>query len=408
MRQRYYFVALILAATTGPGPAAAEPQSSNQEDARADAIADERAELRYAGRRFDDWRDQLLHDLDPKTCMQAMAPMAAFGKRGYEEEAVAALARMIHDDRFDVAMEATQTLGQVGGKAVAELVDGLADERPQLRIRAAQSLGGLGQSARAATAALVNLLNDPQEAVCASATRALVMVAADDATLRPLFERLAASEDVLVRRALADGLQANPPHDGPLLRLLIRAVEDEDAGVRSTAGLALVECGPPDRPVVDALTRLLRDSDTRTWQNMLTASGNPGNTATKVAVLADIVTSPDKFADAKQQGYLMRAIRLLGRAREAAEIAVPALTALAEGKVAGLDNPLSVSAAIDALGQIGPAAKRAVPVLERWIFEEQQTVLENGDTLEKHARLALRKIVPASAETRDPEPHDGE
>ncbi|HWB10250.1 MAG TPA: HEAT repeat domain-containing protein [Pirellulales bacterium] len=396
---------VILAAMTAQRPfAAAEPPSASQESAApTEATRDEREKLRYAGRRFDDWRDQLLHDLDSKTCLQAMAAILAFGRRGYEEESIAALTKMVHDDRFDVAMEATQTLGQIGGNAVAALIDGLADQRPQVRMRAAQSVGRLGPNARTAVAPLANLLNDPQEAVRASVARALVMVAADDGALHPVFERLSAGDDVLVRRALVEGLQANPPHDGPLLRLLIRAVDDEDGSVRSTAALAIAECAPPNQPVIDALKRHLRESDTRTWQSMLNTLGTPGNSATKVAVLADVVTSSDELAHVKQQGHLMRAISLLGGAREQAEVAVPALTAVVEGKVANLDDPASVSMAIDALGRIGPAAKRAIPALERWIFDEDQSVLGNGDTLEKHARLALRKIVPANDETRDAE-----
>jgi HEAT repeat protein len=388
-------VAVILAAMT------AEPPQSRDQRAQAGDVTQDREKLRYAGRGFDDWRDQLLNDLDPKTCMQAMAPMAAFGRRGYEEEAIAALARMLRDERLDVAMEASQTLGQISPKAVTALVDGLADGRPQVRMRAAQTLGRLGSAARPATDALVKLLDDQQDMVRAAVTQSLLMVAADDDSLYPTYQRLAGSDDVLVRRALADGLKANPPRGGLLLRLLIQAVDDEDMTVRSTAGPTLAQCGPPDRPVINALKRVLGDRDPRNWQTTLAALGNPGNTATKAVVLADVLTSPDDFGHLR--GQMTRVINLLGGARDEAEIAVPPLIALVEGKVAGLDDPVSVAAAIDALGRIGPAAKRAVPALEHWIFDEQQVAIGNGDSLEKHARLALRKIVGAEVETCDGE-----
>jgi HEAT repeat protein len=388
-------IATVVLATTYAS-AAESPASRDERTQAGNAIAQDRETLRYAGRGFDDWRDQLLNDLDPKTCMQAMPPMAAFGKRGYQEEAIAALASMLHDDRFDVAMEASQTLGQIGPKAVAALTDGLADGRPQVRMRAAQTLGRLGPDAKPATDALVSLLNDRQDMVRAAVTQSLLMVAADDDSLHPTFQRLAASDDVLMRRALVDGLKANPPHGGPLLRLLIRAVDDDDLAVRSTAGPTLAQCGPPDPAVIDALRRLLGDNDPRNWQTTLSALGNPGNTTTKAKVLADVLTSADDFAHLR--GQMVRVINLLGGARDEAETVVPPLTALIERKAAGLEDPVSVAAAIDALGRIGPAAKRAVPALERWIFDEQQVALGNGDSLEKHARAALRKIVGTEAE----------
>jgi HEAT repeat protein len=402
MRRRFEFFVLILAAASSRGPLAAQPPSNERGVHLPDETRNEREKLRYAGRGFDDWRDQLLNDLDSKTCTQAMAALATFAKKGYEEEAIAALTRMVHDDRLDVAMDTAQTLGQIGGKAVAALIDGLSDERPQVRMRAAQSLGRLGKNARPATKALVNLLNDRQDMVRAAVTQTLVIAAADDESLHSLFQRLAASDDVLVRRAFVEGLKVNSAQDVVLLRLLVQAVDDDDAVVRSTAGVVLAESAPPDRPVIDALKKLLADNDPRkVWQNTLNALGNPGNPATKVAVLVEIVTSPEDFANLRQQGRLTVAIHLLGGARDQADVAVPALAALIERKVAGLDDPASVSVAIDALGRIGPAAKRAVPALERWIFDEPQVALGNGETLEKHARLALRKIIGPNAEAHN-------
>lgn len=381
-----------------PDRSAADPQTPDEIDIESAAG---RTRLRYAGRTFDAWREQLLNDLDPKTCMQAMDPIVAFGKKGYEEEAISALAEMLHDDRMDVAMEASQGLGQLGPRAVGALIDGLADARPQVRMRAANSLGRLKSEARPASKALVQLLNDENNQVRAAATQSLVIVAADDEALKDVFQRLAASDEVVVRRALVDGLSTNPPGGGPLLKLLIESAYDNDSLVRSATGPALAQNGPPEKPVIDALNQLLRDSDPRTWQSTFSALGNSGNSATKVAVLAGIVNSPEEFAMLRQQGYLARAVSLLGGARDQAEVAVGALLTVVDKKNNEAWDPALAATAIDALGRIGSPAKRTIPSLERWIFEEPQIVLANGDTLDKHARRALRRIVDAKASTGD-------
>src|SRR5215469_5096642 len=104
-------VALVVVAVGVEG--ADEDPTVDSTSAKAEAQAPvPREKLRYAGRSFEEWRDQL-NDLDAATCKQAMAPLAAFAKNGYAQEAAAALARRLFDDRDEVVDEAATSLAKV-------------------------------------------------------------------------------------------------------------------------------------------------------------------------------------------------------------------------------------------------------------------------------------------------------
>jgi hypothetical protein len=130
-----------------PAAVAAAPQPVEQKDA-----------FRYAGRSFAEWRRQLLNDLEENTCAAAMPAIMAFGKKGYRDEAIAALAQVLHDDRWLDVEQAASYLAQIGPPAVPALIEGLTDERPHVRESAARALAALGPRAKEATDSLVKLL----------------------------------------------------------------------------------------------------------------------------------------------------------------------------------------------------------------------------------------------------------
>jgi HEAT repeat protein len=397
--------------TDEPGDASRENAGGRVQDKPPTALGvarpRSRERLRFASRSFDEWRDQLLDDLDPNTCIQAISPLIAFGKKGYADEAVAALAVVLRDDRQEVADAASNALAQLGKPAVAVLIDGLSDDRPHVRAASARELRPLGAAASPATDALVKLLSDDVEHVRLQAAQSLPAVAGQNAAITPIFERLASSNEVSVRRAFINGLATNPPQDGLLLRLLIRAAGDDDMQVRWLVAQSLSQC-PPNDDVIEALKRLLRDNQQQVWNTTLLGliDGNnaQNNAATKAIVLADALSSPQGLALLRQAGSWAngdnaQVVRVFANAREQSDLIVRAMTEIVDGNVEGWQPP-DVLYAIDALGRLGPAAKRAVPSLERWVFGDKRfqgqfVFPPSGETVEKLASRVLRKIAAA-------------
>ena len=350
-----------------------------------------REQLRFAGRSFEEWRDQLLNDLDAETCVKAMPAIVAFGRRGYAEEAVVALAQTLHDDRDYVVHNAAGSLAQIGAPAVPTLIEGLSDRRPAVRMKSARALGNFGSDARAATVSLLKLLSDQNKNTRSEAITALVAVAGNDDTLRPAFEKIADSNDSNDRWALLSGLQNSPPHGGLLLEVLVRFADDGNAHVRAQVGPLLAHGGPPEKQVIDSLKELAGDSDPQVWASAIQALVNEdANTATTALVLADLLLSPEGVARVRQQGAVANAIDVLASARDQVATTVPALTAVVDLK--GVFVPDEVLRAIQGLGRLGPLAKPALPALKRWANGEQRIENADNELLRKQALRALLKI----------------
>jgi hypothetical protein len=390
-------VALVLIAVTAEGADEhAKINSTSKTENSVVQAAVPREKLRYAGRSFEDLRDQLLNDLDAATCKQAMAPLAAFARNGYAEEAAAALARRLCDDRDEVADEA-KSLAKVGSEAVPILTEGLANERAHVRAQSAYALAAIGAAAQPAMTALLGLLSDEDDEVRTATVQAVAALAGDDDAVRATVERVLASEDVPVRSAFVAGLAANPPPGGWRLTLLMRLAEDDSEQVRAAAGQLLAIAGPAKPEVAAALKRLLKDGEQRARRPTLEALVSRGNGATKIPVLVEALVAEDDGEHLRQNGYGLRAINALGGAADQAEIAVPALIKLVDGKVPNT-GPKELLGAIDALGKLGPRAKRAVPALERCIFDDKAVNFGNGDLVQKHAQRAVRRIAASLGE----------
>lgn len=354
--------------------------------------------LRYAGRSFADWRDQLLNDLDPETRVKAMEPIAAFGNNGYADEAVAALAQTLHGDRENVVATAAGALSQIGAPAVEALIEGLADRRPVVRRVSAHMLGTLGSVAKPATESLVKLLTDQDADVRNATITALVAVAGTDDALKPTFERIAASDDFSGRSALLEGLANAPPRGGWLLRMVARLAQDDNPRIRLQAGQLFVRSGPPEQEVIDVLNELVRDADQQVWQPTMNSLVNAvDNRETRAVVLADIFLSPDVLGRLRTCVPMENAIDALASARDQAAITVPVLADVVDMKIP-INHTDQVVRAMQALGRLGPAAKAAVPALKRWADGERQLQNIDKETLKKQALRALIKIHGADRE----------
>lgn len=372
-----------------------------KEDVEATAVQSRpterrRQDLRYARRNFDEWRDQLLNDLDPKTCIEAMAPIAAFGKRGYAAEAIAALAEVLQSDRIQESEAAADALAKIGPAALPMLVDGLADKRRAIRYACTQAIMSLGADGKPATPNLVKLLADQELQVRAGAVHALLAVAGDDEQLWPTFERLADSNEQEIRHAWAVGLSFHPPQGQWWLEPLLRMADDPNNGIRIAVGGMLAQRGPPEQAVIDAVERLICDDQQNVSGATIANLAQQGDPRLIAAVLSDAFESPEWWQLFRQRRQLDQMISRLASVREQAEIAAPLLAKII-GDRGPRWLPSETLAAIDALGSLGPAAKLAYPTLKRII---QNPDLPD-DPLKTHARRALEKILAADEPEAD-------
>lgn len=346
-----------------------------------------RENLRYARRSFEEWRDQLLNDLDAKTCIEAVEPMAAFGKRGYAAEATAALAEVLRSDRVEESEAAAGALARIGSEALPALIHALADERPHVRFACTQAIESLGVEGKPAAQALVKLLSDQELVPRAGAVRALAAVAGDEMELWPTFERLAASRESQIRIALAAGLNSHPPQGRWWLRPFLRWADDPNSGIRAAAGGMLAQHGPPEQAVIGAVERLLRDDDRNVSRSTAAALAQRSNPRLLAAVFTDAFKSRDLWAPFRQQGQLAPAIVRLASFPEQAEVTAPLLAKFVES---GEFQQQEALAAIDGLGVLGPAAKIAFPALKRII---QNADMPDNAPLKKHAQRSLDRIL---------------
>ena len=376
------------------------PAAEKEHDAGAGQPAENgrsRERLRYAQRSFEEWRDQLLNDLDPETCVKAMEPIAAFGKRGYADEAIAALAEVLRSDNEGPSQAAAGALAKLGPAALPKLVEGLADGRPGVRIACEQAIEQLGNQGRPAAKTLVKLLADQYLTVRSGAVQSLIAVAGDDEEFWPTFERLAAGNELELRYALAAGLSNHPPQCDWWLRPMLRLADDEGDGVRILAGKMLAAHGPPQDAVIDAVERLICDDNPNVTGSTVGALVQRGDPKLLAAVFSAGIRSPELWQHFFRHGVLQNAIARLASDPDQAETVAPLLAHFIEAPEV-VWNQNETLAAIDALGRLGPAAKVAFPTLKRLI---QRADLPDNDPIKKHAQRALDKILAKDESAAD-------
>lgn len=385
------FFAMLIAGLVCQIRAAEETKDASGNRPAAPAKED----FRYAGRTFADWSRQLLNDLDPRTCEEAFEPVAAFGRAGYEQEAVAAFSALLRTNRFGanndaLAQQAANALAKIGSAALPELIAGLGDSRLAIRVACAVALRTFGAAAHAAKEPLLKLLSEGDAKVQAAVLSSLFSVAADDEDLRPIFTHFAQSNDAKVKQAIANGLYLCAREGDWWAPLSVQLAEDESVGVRAAVGGILASRGPATREVVEAVKKLFNDTDQGVSLNSATVAVQGGNTPLLVALLNDGLASPglwNRLHRVPVDGRLLQPISVLSRFPDHAAQSVPLLMRIVAGD-SPLPNQKDVLAALDALGGLGAAAKDAIPLLERLTIDDAG----DADVYRKHAWRALKKI----------------
>jgi HEAT repeat protein len=224
----------------------------------------------------------------------------------------------------------------------------LGDGDALVRQQAAGALRKFGPYAREAYVALRLALQDTEEPVRRAAEGALRTVGPPKKTEVPALAAALGDPSARVRAESALARAALGPQALEAVPDLMRARKDASPEVRKNALAALAANGVDARAGVHELCEALNSADVAVrTRAALTLAGLGSEAAPAVPVLVSLLNDP------KVGAYAARALAGVG------EDAVPALLRLLED-----GSALTRKAAVKALGEMGPAAKAAVPALD--------------------------------------------
>ena len=289
-----------------------------------------------------------------------------------------------------VRLAAVTAIGEIGSRAsksAALLATQLKDQSPDVRAGAAVSLGQLGAGASEQASALVLALNDADTAVRNAASQALIRIG--KAAVPVLIRSLGRGEPIFLQ-AVVDTLGGLGPVAVPES---IRCFHNEKAMilVRRYCALALARIGTADKKVVPALVASLDDKSSDVRISAIEALGQIGLRAD--AALPKVISlSSDQRESLQLRESAIATLAQIGpkdpavnnalinavadsnprihRAGVAALVSIQAAERLSDantGEVATLIRNLSTGsetiAAARRLGELGPYASEAVPIL---------------------------------------------
>ncbi len=289
----------------------------------------------------------------------------ALGKIGSNEADESLATAAASDDPFLAALASWARAAvhrddaELVAAAAEKLRAGLADESPAVRNASVEGLSDLAPQFSAVdrqslSASLVELLDDPVPAVGLAAGGGLIRLKGDAvAALQAALEQKAMRNDAL--EILAEiGSAAAPALDD-----MIKSLADSDPVSQSDAAFAIASIGPEAKTAVPALERILADesADASVKYTVAYALGKIGSAALSAEPeLRKLVESED---DLLATVCAWASLQIKPGDRDLFAAAVPKLRrALQQER-----ELVRLEAAI-ALGEIGPAAASALPMLE--------------------------------------------
>jgi HEAT repeat protein len=286
--------------------------------------------------------------------------------RGEEtEESVAALVRALREDRSaDVSYWAARALlkfGPAARNALPALVAALRDRgRPAARDVAADVLSRLGPDA---VPLLGEALLDPQCGARRHVAQYLGDMGPAARPAVPALLRTLQAEDPWLRFEAASALMHIDPDAAAAVAVpVLGALLDREKGahVRWKAVAVLGQLGPRAQPAVPDLALVLQDEALPMRRSAAVALGNIGPGA---GAAAPGLTALLRDDDRGLRVEAARALWRIDRGREAVAFVIRACDEKGEQRVR----------AVDALGEMGPEAARAVPALRKALQDPDES-----------------------------------
>jgi HEAT repeat protein len=267
------------------------------------------------------------------------------------------------------------------GIALERLRKGLASDLPKVRAASTSGLSDLAPLVDAAERRkmandFLTMLSDPDPAVGTRGGAALIRLGAD--AVEPLSGQLAKPE---MRLAALELLAAIGGDSVAAVDPIAEALTDKDPFVRGEAAIALAAIGPPAAPAVAKLQKIVADEaeDPGARYSAAYALGRIGEAAAPaIDILRGLSQSEDELMATVA---VWAALKIEPGNTEFFETAMPRLR-----KALKAESDLARLEAAVALGEIGPHAKTAIPILE--VVEEDDPVR----AVRAAAAEALRKI----------------
>jgi HEAT repeat protein len=280
-----------------------------------------------------------------------------------------------------------------GARAVPGLLDDLQSGDVQRQVLAAEALKAVGPAAMTAIEPLVAAATSPNSSLSMAAAGALpaIELGAARSVMHTWLSKLN-DPDVQMRRDAVSALGALGPVAKPAVGLLVAALNDPDLLVRERATRAVGSIGIPYETVLQGLSQALTDSEWTVRYAAVTQFSFNGHSSPAALTLLQALTKDENKTVAQmaqsavasiqrpiqvstylvmlRQGmnrtYALQQLAKLGpRAAEATE-EIAALF--------GSEIPLERYLAACALAEIGPAAKQALPRLQRAIQDPDPIV----------------------------------
>ena len=313
----------------------------------------------------------------------------ALGKIGAGEADAALREAAAADDPFlaSLASWALATIHPDDAALQAEAVDrlqgGLTSDVPAVRNAAVEGLSDLaprlGEPDRKALAkAFAGLLTDPMPTVGLAAGGGLIRLGAD-----ALDALRAALAEQPVRNDALEILSVMGPQALPALDDLVAALADSDPVCRSDAAFAIASIGPEAKAAVPALEQVLGDESAEATVRYTAAYalGKMGSEAASAEpLLRKLVDSEDEQLATV---CVWAVLKIKPGDKPLVESAVPKLRNALQGE----REMIRLEAAV-ALGEIGPPAASAVPMLEMLAEDDPSSAVRAA------AKAAVRRIRP--------------
>lgn len=299
----------------------------------------------------------VLLDPDANVRREILHAFRAIGPRA--GEAAPTVAILLRHEDADTRMQTLETLRAIGSSdagVVGPLIYALDDEIPAVRAASASLIAEFGDPADSAIPRLVRVSEkDPSDSVRTAARAALAHFGPANG-LAPRMAAKLRSPDVGVRTATATSLSEMGNDARRIVPQLRRAMRDPDAGVRFAAAHTIVRVAPDSASVRKALAAMVSDpKEDRIERAKLASDATLSNADLTQAVPALVIQtkSPDLLT---RKG----AVVVLGNLRPLTEPTIQAL-------IAALDDadPDVRALSAESLGGMGPAAKAALPALDR-------------------------------------------
>jgi HEAT repeat protein len=309
----------------------------------------------------------------------------------------------------DLRVKAAETLGKIGKPAVEPLREKLKSRNAKVRFCAAQALAHMGPAAAGASKELLACLDDKDADVRRKAVFTLgFLVAADDGVFTGLIKALDDKDDGVVEAALESIKKQEAPPKAAL-EPLTKLANDPKHEVRTEAIKLLGKVGEPALPALKVLlakpsaadrmalyeavlplgakaTPLLPDLQTymlesRWWddeEKLFVIFKNCGSVGAKslAGVLKSLHDPKSPHLDAAND-RATTILKALGQMGPAAKDATPVLIVILK------DRETIRPQVLETFGDIGPAAKEAIPAVQE---------LAADATVGPMARAALKRM----------------